>query len=210
MQGKVIFGSSVSGYGITLMLLALLAQCGAGQVLAHEGHSHHASVSKKVTRSVVEYAAPEVSLIRDDGRTVVLADELNDGRPVVLNFIYTSCTAICPLSSQVLAQFQKQLGKEAGKVHVVSISIDPEQDTPERLRGYAKKYAAGKNWQHYSGSLEASIAAQKAFDAYRGDKMNHVPVTLLRAGNARSWVRFDGFVSAEELVREYKKMVQKN
>jgi protein SCO1/2 len=84
----------------------------------------------------------------------------------------------------------------------VSISIDPEQDTPARLREYAGRFHAGPAWHHYTGTVEASIALQRAFDAYRGDKMSHVPVTFLRAAPGRPWVRIDGFASSAELEGE--------
>ena len=155
-------------------------------------------------RSLAEYLIPDIMMIREDGKSVNLAAELNDGRPVVLNFIYTSCTTICPMSSQVFEQFQDDLGGAREAVHLVSISIDPEQDTPARLREYAGRFHALKGWDHYSGTLAASLAVQKAFNAFRGDKMSHIPLTLVRAAPGKPWVRFDGFARAEDLLAERK------
>jgi protein SCO1/2 len=149
----------------------------------------------------VNYATPPVQLVREDGRQVSLQQELDDGRPVIMNFIFTTCETTCPLSSQTFAAFQRKLGPERSKVHMVSISIDPEQDTPARLRAYAKKFGAGPQWQHYTGTLQASVAAQRAFGAYRGDKMSHTPLTLLRAGPGQPWTRIDGFVTPDQLLQ---------
>ena len=157
-----------------------------------------------VPRSLAEYTIPDVTMVREDGKSVKLADELNDGRPVVLNFIYTSCTTICPMSSQIFEQFQDGLGGARGTVHLMSISIDPEQDTPARLREYAGRFHALKGWDHYSGTLATSVAVQKAFNAYRGDKMSHIPLTLMRAAPGKPWVRFDGFAPADDLLAERK------
>jgi len=157
-----------------------------------------------VPRSLAEYLIPDVTMVREDGKSVNLAAELNDGRPVVLNFVYTSCTTICPMSSQVFEQFQDDLGGEREAVHLMSISIDPEQDTPARLREYAGRFHALKGWDHYSGTLAASLAVQKAFNAFRGDKMSHIPLTLVRAAPGKPWVRFDGFARAEDLLAERK------
>jgi protein SCO1/2 len=143
-----------------------------------------------------------LKLVRDDGKQVLLDQELNDGRPVVLNFIYTTCPGICPLASHVFSQLQRMLGAERDHVHLVSISVDPEEDTPSRLREYAKKYSAGPSWQHYTGTVAASVAAQRAFDVYRGDKMGHTPVTLLRVAPGAPWVRFDGFATPDMLLQE--------
>ncbi len=169
---------------------------------------HHAMhAMRKTMRTTAEYAIPPVMLVRDDGKTVSLPEELNDGRPVVLNFIYTTCTEVCPLVSQTLAQLQGKLGTDRDRVHLVSITIDPEADTPARLAAYARKYGAGPEWQHYSGTLSASIAAQRAFDAYRGDKMSHTPATFLRSAPGKPWIRIDGFATADELLKELRAML---
>jgi Uncharacterized protein SCO1/SenC/PrrC, involved in biogenesis of respiratory and photosynthetic systems len=90
---------------------------------------------------------------------------------------------------------------------MVSISIDPEHDTPAKLKEYARKFGAGPQWQMLTGSVENSIAVQRAFNTYRGDKMNHEPATFLRAGKGKPWVRLDGFASAGELVKEYRQLM---
>ncbi len=166
--------------------------------------------AQSIRRSEIEYTLPDVRLVRQDGKAVSLKDAIGDDRPVLVNFIYTTCTTICPLSSQVFAQFQSKLGAAKAKVHLVSFSIDPEQDTPARLVEYAQKFHAGPNWEHFTGTVEASVAVQRSFDAYRGDKMNHGPLTLMRAAHGKQWVRFDGFASADELLAEYQDLIARH
>ncbi len=168
-------------------------------VFAHA--DHQMAMTAIVQRSEANYTAPDVKLVRDDGKTVSLPAELNDGRPVVLNFIYTSCTTICPMSSQVFEQFQERLGARQ-PVHLVSISIDPEQDTPARLRAYAQQFHAAPGWNHYTGTAAATSAVQRAFNAYRGDKMSHTALTLVRAAPGKPWIRMEGFASVEDLLAE--------
>jgi protein SCO1/2 len=158
--------------------------------------------------SIAHYSVPAVRLVRDDGQVISLPDEMNDGRAVVLNFVFTTCSSMCPLMSQILAQFDSKLGAERAGVHLMSISIDPEQDTPARLRQYAKRFHAGPEWQHYTGTLEASIVAQRAFNVWRGDKMSHSPVTLVRAAPGKPWLRIDGLVTPDELLRQYHQTLQ--
>jgi protein SCO1/2 len=178
-----------------------------GSVHASSSVEQDAEASQAVTRATVQYAVPAVMLVRDDGKRVSLPQEMNDGRPVVLNFIFTSCGSICPLMSQVFGAFQRKLGTQAGQVHLMSISTDPEQDTPVRLTEYARQFGAGPQWQHYTGTVQASLAAQRAFDVYRGDKMSHAPVTLLRAAPGKPWRRIDGFVTPDELLHEYRRLL---
>lgn len=197
-------------------LLAVLAAAGAAAVAgvaaagAADTHAAHESTEAGtppgelpgIARSVGNYVIPALKVVRDDGKQVALADELDDGRPVVLNFIYTTCSGICPLASHVFSELQHSLGSERDRVHLVSISIDPEEDTPPRLRAYARQFSAGPGWQHYTGTVAASIAVQRAFDVYRGDKMGHTPVTFLRTAPGSPWVRFDGFATADMLLKE--------
>ena len=166
-----------------------------------KAHQHKATAGIKV--AMAEYTVPDVWLVRDDDKKVKLTQELQDGLPVVLNFVYTTCPGICPVMSAVFSQFQERLGADREKVHMVSISTDPEQDTPARLREYAKKFSAGSQWRHYTGTVAASIVAQKAFDSYRGDKMSHDPLTLMRAAPGKPWVRIDGFATADDLLEQY-------
>jgi protein SCO1/2 len=84
-------------------------------------------------------------------------------------------------------------------VRLVSISIDPEQDTVEALRRYGSRYGADESWLLLTGTREASVSAQRAFGAYRGDKMNHAPATYLRRSRRAPWAVIDGLASGETL-----------
>jgi protein SCO1 len=184
--------------------------------LAHEdadadAHAHmHHHMTRDVKTSSVPYNVPSITLVRADGHRIDLKNELDDGRAVVMTFIYTTCTSICPVISQTLEQLQNELGPQISHVHLVSISIDPENDTPARLREYAAKFGAGPQWQYYTGTVDASIAAQKAFNVYGEDKMNHNPVVLLRAAPGKPWLRVDGFATADELLHSYQELVASN
>ena len=188
--------------GIAALVLCLCAQAvQAADPMSMDEHAHH-HMPVTLTRTVVQYQTPSVQLVREDGKGVNLRSEIEDGRPVVLTFIYTSCTTVCPLISHTLSELQTRLGADRDRVHLISISIDPEQDTPARLRDYAAGFKAGPEWQHYTGTLAASQAAQRAFDAYRGDKMSHTPATFVRTAPGEPWVRLDGFTTAEQLYAE--------
>ena len=192
---------------LTGVALLVLAASGGFANAADDGFSAPAPAASGPIRSIRKYAVPAVRLVRDDGKVVSLPDEMNDGRPIVLNFIFTTCSSICPLMSSVFAQFERRLAADADKVHLMSISTDPEQDTPGRLREYARKFHAGLEWQHYTGTLAASITAQRAFDVYRGGKMSHTAVTLMRAAPGKPWLRIEGFVRPDDLVRDYRELL---
>ena len=191
---SVVIAFLVSNFGATALCAEL------EDMSAMHEHHHVMQLMEKTRTQIVDYKLPQVQLVRNDGKNVSFADELNDGRPVVMNFIYTSCTTICPLASRTLSELQDKLGDERSTIHIVSVSVDPEQDTPEVLTKYAKKYSADKEWDFYTGTVEASIAAQRAFNVYRGDKMQHNPVTFIRAAPGKPWLRIEGFAKSDELL----------
>jgi protein SCO1 len=192
----------VSAGTCMLALCAMLVAVPAGATAADQ-----ANEQSPTQISVVSLTVPPVTLLRTDGQRMTLTEALKDDRPVVLNFIYTSCNSICPLLSAVLAEFREQLGAERAAVHLISISIDPEQDTPQQLRAYAKRFKGGPGWDYFTGSVAASLQVQRAFGVYRGDKMSHTPVTFIRSAPGQPWTRVDGFATATQLLRSYHQLV---
>ncbi len=190
---------------ILCLAVACVVGPSPGRILAQSApdpHSEPHRLSPGITRILTGYKVPEVKLVRADGKTVSLPEELNDGRPVVLNFVFTTCTTICPLMSQTFARLEKKLGEDRDKVHLVSITIDPEEDTPARLTEYARKLQAGREWQYYTGTVQAIRATEMAFGLNIGNKMSHTPLTLFRAAPGKPWIRIDGFASADDLLWE--------
>jgi protein SCO1/2 len=190
---------------LMLALAPLSMSAMAGEAMHDHDHHHHAMPAEAdgYVRSQVAYAVPDVKLVDADGAGVLLRRELaQQDRPLILNFIFTTCGAVCPVMSATFSQLQAALGPERDTVRMLSISIDPEEDTPAALKAYAGKYGAGPQWRMLTGSLDDSIAVQRAFGVYRGDKMNHQPATFLRAGPDQPWVRLDGFASAADILRE--------
>ncbi len=183
-------------------LLAANLLLAATQAMSDPVPAAGGSPASSVVRSEVNYQVPDLMMVREDGKKVSFRKELDDGRPVMINFVFATCAAICPALSHVFAKVQGKLGEDAKKIHMVSVSIDPEHDTPEKLREYAAKFKAGPQWNHYTGTLENSVAIQKAFNAYRGDKMNHTPLTIIRVAPGKTWVRLDGFAKPDELIAE--------
>lgn len=155
------------------------------------------STGLAVTREDLSVEIPRVTLTDHRGTAVSLPALLD--APVLVQFIFTTCPTICPVMARSFAGLQSQLPG----VRLVSISIDPEHDTRERLNAYAKDLRAGPDWSLLTGKLEDVLAAQKAFDAYQGNKMRHEPVMYGRFGG--NWIRFHGLISGEEAAAEIRR-----
>jgi protein SCO1/2 len=157
-------------------------------------------------RTVEKYSAPDVLLVNQDGKKVKLNSLINSGKPVMLDFIYGTCTTICPVLSAGFTNLQNKLGQDAANVQLISITIDPEYDTPTVMKDYLKRFRAKPGWDFLTGSREDINRVMRAFDAYVPNKMAHYPLTLLKAPNSDQWVRIYGMVGMSVLLEEYRKL----
>lgn len=168
-------------------------------------HAQHRAMMNQTgyTRKEVSYELPDVMLTDQYGEKVSLATLVDSKESVMLNFIFTSCTTICPVLSATFSQVQNKYGSQIEDVKMISISIDPEYDTPDRLNQYAQRFNAREGWTFLTGDLDTVINVLSAFDAYRGDKMNHIPLALISTPEQSGWIRLEGFANAGDLVNEY-------
>ena len=156
-------------------------------------------------RTLETYTVPDVVLVNQDGTKVKLKALLDSGEPVILDFIFGTCTTICPVLSAGYANLQTKLGTGPSKVHLISVSIDPENDTPKVMRDYLKRYRAKPGWDFLTGRREDIDKVMNAFNAYIPNKMSHYPLTLIRDPKTGKWIRIFGMMSSSEFVAECRK-----
>lgn len=164
------------------------------------------AANSKYTRTVERYTIPDITLVDQDGKKVRLASLLNSDQPVVVDFIYGTCTTICPVLSAGFTNLQNRLATVGKKPRLVSITIDPEHDTPKVMKEYLKRYRAKPGWDFLTGSRSEIDAVMKAFNAYIPDKMSHYPLNLIRSTKDGSWVRLFGIMSSSEFLAEYQRV----
>lgn len=165
--------------------------------------------SRKYKRSLEKYTIPDITVINQDGRKQKLKDVLSGDQPVVIDFIYATCTTICPILSASYSNLQKKLGNDSKKVHLVSISIDPDHDTPPVMREYLERYVARPGWDFVTGKKEDIEKVMKALNVVIPDKMSHPPLYLMRSPGSDRWVRIYGLISTADFYDEYQKLVKK-
>jgi protein SCO1/2 len=156
-------------------------------------------------RTLESYTVPDVTLVNQDGVKVKLKPLLESGEPIIVDFIFGTCTTICPVLSAGYANFQAKVPPGAPKVHLVSISIDPENDSPKVMRDYLKRYRAKPGWDFFTGKREDIDKAMRAFNAYIPNKMSHYPLTFIRDPKTGKWIRIFGLMSSSEFIDECRK-----
>ncbi|WP_332769634.1 SCO family protein [Pseudomonas koreensis] len=195
-------------FASTSLLTLCLLSLGSPYVRAHsadEHAGHKAPAGSSQEHAQVKFA--NVPLLDQNGKSVHLEQDLVQGKIVVMSFIYTSCTTVCPVVSSIMGKVQTQLGARVGdEVQLVSISIDPQRDDPKRLQDYARTFQRGPGWSWLTGSPQSISETLKGLGNFSGDFKNHQPLILVGDGNNRHWTRYYGFTDPALLAKEVEKL----
>jgi protein SCO1 len=136
---------------------------------------------------------PDTPVLDQNGKPLKFYTDLIKGKTVAINFIFTTCTTICPSLTATFRRVQKDLGEHAGRdVHLISISVDPSIDVPERLRAFADKFNAGPGWTFVTGDKSEVDGLLKALGTATADKNDHTPMVLIGNDRAGYWTRIYG------------------
>jgi len=157
-------------------------------------------------RTIENYTLPDVVLVNQNGHKVRFGNLMHSDKPVIVDFIFGTCTTICPVLSAGFTNLQQKLGTDSQKVHLVSISIDPENDTPKVMKEYLKRYRAKPGWDFLTGSRKDIDSVMRSLNAYIPNKMSHYPLTLIRSPEDGKWVRIFGLMSSTEFLNEFQKV----
>jgi protein SCO1/2 len=144
---------------------------------------------------------PNVALITMTGQRTTLLRELDADGPLWLNFVFTTCSTTCSMQTAILAALQARLLRESRRARFLSLTIDPDNDTPQQLANFAGRFGIRTDWSFCTGRFEDLLLPQQAFDVYRGSKVAHPPVVLLRTQGGGPWWRVSGFPTADDLHR---------
>ena len=133
---------------------------------------------------------PNANVVTQDGKTLQFYDDLIKDKIFVISFLFTTCKDVCPLATSRLAELQDKLGDSMGRdIFFYSISIDPETDTPERLKGYANAFRAGPGWLFLTGKPEDIHAIRHKLGERSRVLSDHRNEVLLGNGGTGEWAR---------------------
>jgi cytochrome oxidase Cu insertion factor (SCO1/SenC/PrrC family) len=145
---------------------------------------------------------PDITVYDQDGKRVKFYTDLVKGKVVAINFIFTTCTTICPPLTATFRRVQQELEKGAGRdVRLISISVDPLVDTPERLRDFAAKFKAQPGWTFVTGDKIEIDSLLRALGAAVTDKNDHTPIVLVGNDATGYWTRTYGLSPPAALVK---------
>ena len=160
-----------------------------------------AASSAPATNDLGSLRIPDVPIYDQNGRRLSFYTDLVKGKTVAINFIFTTCTTICPPMTATFRRVQQQLGERAGRdVYLISVSVDPVTDVPERLHDFAARFNAGSGWTFVTGSKTEIDSLLQALGAAVADKNDHTPMILVGNDAAGHWTRAYGLSPPTTLV----------
>lgn len=192
-------------------LLPLVFGAASAPAWGHSEHANHASHDAHAKHGAAAVQAPETvrlafkdtALTDQHGKVVKFKTDVLGDRLVIMDFVYTSCTTVCPVVSAVLGQVQESLGARLGKeVQLVSITVDPQRDTPARLKAYSAKHGARVGWSWLTGSPANVAEVLKATGTYTPNFEDHPVVILVGDPKTGQWVRHYGFADPKDLLKQ--------
>jgi cytochrome oxidase Cu insertion factor (SCO1/SenC/PrrC family) len=175
----------------TLLVLAVLS-------LAVSLHAQDSVANTPVTP--VQLTVPDVQVVTQSGERVAFNSGIVRDRIAVITGFFTNCTAFCPMTQERLSRLAKALGSRMGKdVIFVSVSVDPVNDTPERMKAWAEKFHLGPGWTLVSGNQEDVQTLLKSLGLYV-EAQRHQSALII--GNQKNgWARVSSWASTEKLTQ---------
>jgi protein SCO1/2 len=153
-------------------------------------------------RQASAVSIPDVELLDQDGRTIHFYTDLVKGKVVAVQFIFTTCTTICPPLGATFARVQKELGERAGRdVQLISVSVDPATDTPERMKAWGAKFKAGAGWTFVTGAKPRIDELLRALGASSASPSEHSPALLIGNDLKGQWTRAYGLSRPDVLLK---------
>jgi protein SCO1 len=165
-------------------------------------HTQQQPIVTPHTPSPAEKYFSDVELINQDGQKLHFYTDVLKNKVVIINTFFTTCTSVCPPLNRNFERVQEALGDRLGKdAFLVSISVDPEIDTPPRLKEYSQRFHARPGWIFLTGKKENVDWALYKLGQYVEGKDNHTTIVVIGNEPKGLWKKALGLAKPEELMK---------
>ena len=159
-----------------------------------------ADITSTQSTSFSSAKIPDVRISDQNGRQLKFYSDLVKGKTVAINFIFTTCTSICPPLTSTFRRVQQDAAERNLDVQLITISVDPTVDTPERLHAFAEKVKAGPGWTFVTGDKTEIDSLLKGLGAAVSDKNDHTSMIMIGNDIVDYWTRAYGLSPSSSLV----------
>ncbi len=156
--------------------------------------------NKPATDSFSSLKIPDTPVLDQSGKELNFYSDLVKDKVVAINFVFTTCTAICPSLTATFRRVQQEAKTRGLEVQLISVSVDPTTDTPERLKDFAAKFKAEPGWTFVTGEKTRIDAVLQALGAAVNNRNDHTPMILIGNAGTDYWTRAYGLTSPAKIV----------
>jgi len=193
----------------SVALVLALSVCAAARAQDHQ-HHHPAPAPPPVAALAARtFTVPDVEVRTQSGESRRFYRDLVQGRVVAMNFVFTSCTTVCPTMGVTFARVQKMLAERGSNAALISVSIDPVTDTPQRLAAWSQRLGAQPGWTLVTGNKTDINELLKALGLFTADPAAHTPVVLVANEAEGRWERVDGLATPTQIVAAVERVAGK-
>ena len=143
---------------------------------------------------------PNTPIYNQDGKQLNFYNDLVKDKIVAINFIFTTCTASCPPLTATFRRVQQTAAERGLDIKLISVSVDPTVDTPERLHDFAEKFKAAPGWTFVTGDKSEIDSLLNALGVAVANKNDHTPMVMIGNDAVDYWTRAYGLSSPTKLV----------
>jgi cytochrome oxidase Cu insertion factor (SCO1/SenC/PrrC family) len=146
----------------------------------------------------LEPSIPDVDVFDQDGNRIHFYSDLIKDKVVVISFLFTTCKLYCPMQGENLSKLQGALGARLGRdVNLITVSVDPETDTPERLKAWGAMFGAKPGWTFVTGAKPEIDKVSMALTGAVAIKGDHSAVVYIGNDKTGIWTRAYGLHDLE-------------
>ena len=143
-----------------------------------------------------------VSVLTQSNHPAHFYTDLIQGHLVAINFVFTGCSTVCPLMGVRFAALQKQLDAERLPAQLISVSLDPANDTPQSLLEWSQKFGAKPGWTLVTGEKSDIDTLTASLGASTADFTAHAPlIVIIDDRKPGAWRRLDGLADTDTIVK---------
>lgn len=189
---------------LCLVILVTFSQVQGGSASHDQHQAISANEEASTLSNVAKLKVPDLELLDQDGEKGRFVSDFIGDHLAAVTFTYTTCTTVCPILDSIFQRVQTSLGERLGKdIFLVTISVDPVTDIPQRLKAHAVKLKAQPGWRFLTGEKQSVNRILKALEVYSTDIFNHPPTVYVVDGRQGLWSRFNGYPSTSKIMEEF-------
>lgn len=154
----------------------------------------------------------DTEVIDQNGNKLRFYSDVLKDRVLLINFIFTNCGDYCPMVTQKLIQTRSQMAESVkDDIWFISISVDPERDTPEAMKAFAKKHGVDESrWIFLTGQTQNLDFIVKRLGQYSKDVESHSTLMLGANTRTRHWTRVMPMATPPDIARQMRELAEES